>query len=620
MSRRWRSRLLATPLLAVPVVAAVLLAGCGIPEYTEVRVDGQGPAPGLPTGSGGTQTPASRLDERNNTESFVENFLQAPAVEAERAVEQVREFVAPVHRDDIRVPNPEVVLTVVRLRERPQITRAEAGIEEVALTVQQVGLLRPNGALEPLPAQEPEFTEYTFRVGSVVGEQGKFIFDPPSVLLLSEDALKSFYLQRTIYFWDTSQRAMVPDLRYLPAAVPVERRRTVLLEALISGPSSWLASAVQALPSGLRSGGNVPDTGDQLKVTLVADAAALTDERQLDRLAAQLMWSLGQGNFSNDLELTIQGQNPKVFRGADLRAMNASQALAETPERFAVYQGRVHRLSSSARSGEPVPVLTDEVNRDVVAAGFTRAGGGTYAALVVRTGDGQRLVTGAATGAGTSFDTSTRAFGAIGRPVWLKAPGDVGLVVADGGLYSFRVGTGAVEPVTIPGVDGAVQSVGVAPDGHRIALVVGGQLYVAALGRDDKVEVLPPRAVPTSLSEITQVDWVAETLVVVAGTNPDGRVTLYDVTVDGAIETRSLRDLGGASVTHLAGYPANPANQVPGALAGVGARMYVANGIPYDIFEPSEQIRLEEVEGADAAAGAESGTDDVVPSAPFFLY
>ncbi|MFY1636130.1 LpqB family beta-propeller domain-containing protein [Solwaraspora sp. WMMB335] len=608
------SRLRWSVVIAV-LATVVLLGGCGIPENTDVRVDGQGPAPGLPSGGEGAQTPASRLDERNNTETFVLNFLQAAAVEAERAVEQVREFVAPQHRADVKEPNPEVVLTVVRLRERPQITRAEAGVDEVALSVQQVGLLRPNGALEPLPAQASEFTEYTFQVGGVGGEQGKFILNPPQVLLLSEEALKTFYWQRTIYFWDTSQRALVPDLRYLPVAVPRERQRTVLLESLISGPSTWIAPAVQALPSGTRSGGNVPDTGDRVKVTLTAEAMPSNDPRQLDRLAAQLMWSLWP-DFGNDLELTIQGQSPQVYRGADLLAMNSTQALLETPERFVVYEGRVHRLRSSARAGEAVPVLTEDINKDVRTAGFTRAGGTTYAALAVAREGRQRLVVGSATAAGSSFDTISTAFDTIGRPVWLKAPNDVGLVVADGMLHSFRAGSTAIEPVTLPGLDGAVDSVGVAPDGHRIALVVAGELYVAALSRGEQVEVSPPRRVPTSLSDIAQVDWVAETLLVAAGTNPDGRVTLYDVTVDGAIETSSPRDLGGASVTHLAGYPANPVSG-----GSVGARMYVANGIAYDLFEPSEQIRLEEVEGVDpAAVEAEPEAPAGNLSAPFFLY
>ncbi|MDG4763938.1 LpqB family beta-propeller domain-containing protein [Solwaraspora sp. WMMD406] len=609
--RRWRGAVL-------PALLGVLLAaGCGIPDDTDVRVDGQGPAPGLPTGGQGAQTPASRLDERNNTEAFVLNFLQAPAVEAERAVEQVRDFVAPLNRADVKDPNPEVVLTVIRLRERPRITRTEAGVDEVSINVQQVGQLRPNGALEPLPAQEPEFTEYTFRVGSVVGESGKFILNPPPVLLLSENALRTFYWQRTIYFWDTSQRALVPDLRYLPVAVPVERQRTVLLEALISGPSNWIAPAVQALPSGTRSAGNVPDTGDRLKVSLTAEATPGNDPDQLDRLAAQLMWSL-RPDFGNDFELTIQGQSPKVYRGADLLAMNSTQALPETPERFVIHQGQVRRLRSSARSGEPIPVLTAEVNQNVVSAGFTRAGGSTFAALAVQAVDGQRLVIGSATAAGTHFEQGDRSFASIGRPVWLKAPADVGLIVADGALYSFEVNSRAVTQVALPGIEGEVQSVGVAPDGHRIALVVAGELYVAALSRGTHVEVLPPRRIPTSLLDVTQVDWVAETLLVAAGTNPDGRVTLYDITVDGAIETSSPRDLGGASVTHLAGYPANPISG-----SSVGVRMYVANGIPYDLFEPSEQIRLEEVEGIDPSATPDPVT--VVDSAnglsaPFFLY
>jgi len=613
VSTAWAPRPLVR-LLLLTVFSVAVLAGCGIPENTDVRVDGQGPAPGFPSDGEGGQTPASRLDERDNTEAFVLNYLQAAAGESERAVEQVRDFVAPQHRAEVRDPNPEVVLTVIRLRERPRITRAEAGIEDVALNVQQIGLLRPNGAVEPLTDREQEFTEYTLRVGSVVGEPGKFILTPPSILLLSEDALKTFYWQRTIYFWDTGQRTLVPDLRYLSFAVPPERHRTVLLDALLSGPSSWIAPAVQALPTGTRSVGNVPDTGDRLKISLTAEAWPSGDTAHLDRLAAQLMWSLWP-DFSNDLELTVQGQNPKIFQGANLLTHNGAQALAETPERFCVYDGTVHRLLSSAHAAEAVPALTAEINRDVVTAGFTRVGATTLAALAVQRDGAQRLAVGETTNRGASFEWADRSFSSIGRPVWLKSPGDVGLVVADGGLYVFRVGGAALTPVPIPGVGGEMRSVGVAPDGHRIAFVAGGDLYVAVLNRGERIEVSPPRRVPTSLGELTQVDWVAENLVVAAGTNTDGRVALYDITVDGAIETGAPRDLGGASVTHLAAYPVSPLGK-----STVGARMYVANGIPYDLFEPSEQLRPEEVVGVDSVAtpASENVSGDV--SAPFFLY
>lgn len=594
--------------LLLSAVLAAALGGCGIPEHSEVKVDGQGPPPGLASGQDSGQHPPERTAAQD-TETFVLNFLKAAAGEPTRAVEQVREYVAPTHREQVREPKPEVALHVVRLRERPQITRAGAGADEVTLRVQQLGLLKPTGALEP---PEARATEYTFTVGGIDGEDGKFIFNPPPQLLLSEDALSTFYLQRTVYFWDLEQRVLVPDLRYLPLAVPLERRRNELLQALISGPSTWINKVVQALPPGTKGVGNVPDTNDVLKISLTADAAPSGDARQLEKLAAQLLWSLWP-DFTKELELTIEGQSPKRFRGGDLRRYNPTDNLASTPERFCVYQGQVRRLRSSARPDDPVPLLTTGVNRNVVTAGLARDGDLVSAALVVRQGQHQRLVVGSGRGPDQArFRTVGGAFATLGRPVWLHGPERIGLVPADGRLYQFQASGGTLTPVVVPGVTGPVTSVGAAPDGHRIVLVAGGRLYVAALSRSGTVEAQPARPLPTSLHDLTSADWTSENTVVAAGLNEDGRVVLYDITVDGAIETRPPGDLGTASVSHLVAYPAGPV--VGGS---VGARMYVANDIAYDFFGPGEEIRAEEIVGVSPPPG--SNTRSSGASAPFFL-
>ncbi|PZM96590.1 MAG: hypothetical protein DIU79_04710 [Actinobacteria bacterium] len=590
---------------------SLLLAGCsGIPEHTPVRIDGQGPPPGLGSGPDFGQQPPSRT-AAHDTETFVLNFLKAAAGEPSRALEQVREYVAPGHRHQVREPKPVVTRHVVRLRERPQITRARAGADEVTLRVQQVGVLMPTGALEP---PEERATEYTFTVGGVEGEKGKFVFNPPPLLLLSEDALSAFYLQRAVYFWDLEQRVLVPDLRYLPLAVPLERRRNELLQALLSGPSSWLNKVVQALPPGTKGVGNVPDNKDVLKVNLTVDAAPLGDAHQIEKLAAQLLWSLGPDTTSV-LELTIEGQSTRTFRGADLRRYNPAFALPPTPERFCVYQGQVRRLTSSARQDEPVPLLTQGVNRNVVAAGLTRNGEFLAGALVVEREHRRQLIVGAGRDTGDArFRAVSGTYATMGRPVWIPGgSGFIGLVPADGKLYQFRSDSKTLTRVALPGVSGAVTAVGVAPDGHRIVLVAGGRLYVAALIHGTDVEVQPVRALPTSLRNITGADWTSETTLVAAGVNEDGRVVLYDITVDGAIETRPPADLGTAEVSHLVAYPAGPISG-----GSIGARMYVANGIAYDFFGPGEEIRIEEIIGATPPSGASTKSSGA--SAPFFLY
>ncbi|HEY8533620.1 MAG TPA: LpqB family beta-propeller domain-containing protein [Micromonospora sp.] len=591
------------------IAVGVALGGCsGIPENTSVRIDGQGPPPGLGSGPDSAQQPPSRT-AAHDTETFVLNFLKAAAGEPSRAVEQVRAYVAPGQRDQVREPKPVVTRHVVRLRERPQITRARAGADEVTLRVQQLGVLMPTGALEPA---EERATEYTFMVGSVEGEQGKFVFNPPPVLLLSEDALSTFYIQQAVYFWDLEQRVLVPDLRYLPLSVPLERRRTELLQALLSGPSSWLNKVVQALPLGTKGVGNVPDSKDTLKISLTVDAASPGDPLHIEKLAAQLMWSLGPDTTST-VELTIEGQGTTTFNGTDLRRYNPTFALPATPERFCIYQGRVHRLASSARVTEPVPLLTDDVNHDVVSAGFARRGDFTAAALVVARGERRQLVVGFGRDADdATFRAVGRTFATMGRPVWLNGPEPIGLVPADGQLYQFRTGRGTLTRVALPGATGAVTVVGAAPDGHRIVVVAGGRLYVAALTYGDELEVQPVRALPTSLRNITGADWTSETAIVAAGVNEDGRSVLYDITMDGAIEARPQSDLGTAQVSHLVAYPMGP---ITGG--SIGARMYVANGIAYDFFGPGEEIRTEEVIGAGATSGPARSSG---VTAPFFLY
>ncbi|GAB3945206.1 hypothetical protein GCM10027614_36610 [Micromonospora vulcania] len=146
-------------------------------------------------------------------------------------------------------------------------------------------------------------------------------------------------------------------------------------------------------------------------------------------------------------------------------------------------------------------------------------------------------------------------------------------------------------------------------DGQRVALIVGGRLYVAAVNLDGGgVSIGPPRQLVTSLTGLTAVDWGREDRLVVAGSA--GQPAIYELSVDGALETPLKTDVG-AKVNHLAAYPANGTVQLPS-----GAFMYEANGVsyrssPFDRIQP-DQVR--EIEPPPA------GIRPANPSAPFFLY
>ena len=178
-------------------------------------------------------------------------------------------------------------------------------------------------------------------------------------------------------------------------------------------------------------------------------------------------------------------------------------------------------------------------------------------------------------------------------------------MVADGGLYRFNA-QAHLTPVSL-GVSGTVTAVAASLDGHRIAVIAGGALYVSALTVDeDGVNPGPVRRLPTRLTGLSAVDWYGEDKLILAGAL--GRPAVYEVSVDGARDSR-VEDKIGARVTHLAAYPAN-------SVVPRGAAMYEANGVAYS-SGPFEQIRPEQVQGVPSpSAGDRAGN----PTAPFFLY
>ncbi|MEH1097751.1 LpqB family beta-propeller domain-containing protein [Micromonospora sp. CPCC 205561] len=595
-----RRRLLAGLLGGVLLVGA---AGCGIPQNTEVQVDGPGPAAEGAANSGSRGAPPSRA-ESGTREQFIENFLSAAAGEPDRAYQRVRQFIAPADHHRLQdKQGSEVTLTVVRLTEEPVIVNAPEKTE-VTLNVQQVGQLRTDGTLAP---PETSATTYTFELRGAPGEQGRadagfYVANPPGVLLLSVEALEEYYQSRPIYFWNSDRSRLVPDQRYLPLAVPDERRVSEVVKWLTAGPSDWLRTGVSLLPDNTRLINNATRTDGRWEVDLdMQDGKPL-----LELLATQLAWSLE--DLDGPLELKIRNQSRVVIPDLEAhRRAHPVHPLVELPKRFCVYEGAVHPLAGAGEPSGPVP-LDARGNRNVVSAGLSRAGNQILAALVVTDANRQWLSVGTGPDPVAVFARGAKGYAAMSRPVWLRSTyrgQPAGLVVADGSLYRFDTGA-QLTPVSL-NVRGPVTAVAASLDGHRIAVIAGGALYVAALILDGTgISAGPARLLPTRLTGLSAVDWYGENSLILAGSV--NRPAVYEVSVDGARESR-LEDKIGARVNHLAAYPANPTVRL-------GAAMYEANGVAYR-SGPLERIQPEQVQQVSPPqAGARTGN----PTAPFFLY
>ncbi|WP_433271032.1 LpqB family beta-propeller domain-containing protein [Micromonospora vinacea] len=590
----------------------LLGAGCGIPAASDVRVDGKG---GAATEAGvisrGSEPP-TRTASGSVNEAFVRNFLSAAAGEPDRAYERVKAFIAP--EDKIRLQDKkgsEVALNVVRLGESVYTLNSDS-TTTVKIAVQQIGVLRTNGTLAPPVATETEY-EFGVRSASFNGgvnddRAGLYVINPPNVLLLSDTALRQYYQDETIYFWSSDRTRLVPDQRYRPQAVPVERRVNEVVKWLVGGPSDWLRPGVVGLPDRTELINNATGGNGRWEVNLDMSG---DDRNGIEQLITQIAWSLG--DLSGQLELKIRNNAQPVV---DLNERRGSQALypeAASPQRFGVYDGAIHPLDFEGELSGTVP-LAPEVNRNVVSASLGLAKDRRILAAMVVTGSSKnryRLAVGAGVDPVSVLSRSGTEYSAISRPVWLRTvdsrPGR-GLVVADGQLYRFDE-TARMYPVPLNLPSAEVTAVAAALDGQRVALIVGGRLYVAAVNLDGGgVSIGPPRELVTSLNNPTAVDWGREDQLVVAGSV--GQPAIYEISVDGALETPLRTDLG-AKVTHLTAYPTNRSVRVPS-----GAYMYEANGVAYrsSPFERIEPRRVRDI------APVPAGVRPSNPSAPFFLY
>jgi len=375
------------------------------------------------------------------------------------------------------------------------------------------------------------------------------------------------------------------------------------------------------LPTGTTAPDNVPaPTNGTLTVTLSSQAVPAGDGKALDRLRRQLQWSLRGGSDPLTLELKIGHQDAGRYPDSDYLTSNPSYRLANQPERFAVYGGAIRRLTKSAQPDAPIPVLKPEDNKNISAAAMSASSTHTYAAVVVSNGKSNRLkVAVAANGQQAALKEINGLSGSLGRPVWAitadnDPAGAVGLITMNGQLYSFGPDGSPAVPVAWSSAPGPITAVSVAPDGYRVALVSGGQLYRTTLdtgGDTPSLSKIVEQILAPGFSSVAAVAWSSETYFAVAGVRDDSqRYAVVDVTVDGAVRYTRLDDVGKAAITHLTAYPSNPVTKGDNA----DNESYETAGVAWDVLTAPEKIGLDSLAGPTPSPPA-----GAAPTAPFFL-
>ncbi|MEV4345136.1 LpqB family beta-propeller domain-containing protein [Actinoplanes sp. NPDC049596] len=600
-------------LLGVVALAVLVPGGCGIPDRSEVTVIGDGRSAGVSVGDEGSPPPQYTREDADNPKELIQYYLQAAAGDPETALARVKAFLAPdaaaeFNSDEVRVVRESV--SILYSPTRPDVT----------ITEQQVGTLTSNGELEPVdgPA-DPQ--PYNFRVGQLDGKPGYWILAAPQPMLLSVDALNAFYTRRAIYFWNKDNTSLVPDLRYMPRSTPAVQQPTTILQWLAAGPSDWLRDAVSSLPQGTAVADNIPAISNEtLQINLTAQTIpAGSDAGAMDRLRRQLQWSL-YPLAPRTLEIKIGRQDPVSVKDGDYKDSNLAFRLADAPERFVVFGGTVRRLKETPHADDPIPVLKDAANRGIGTVAFSASPTHTFAAAVTGSGANQRLrVASAPAGQQADLKVVNGPKGSLGQPVWAQvgvgkdATGAVGLITAGGRLYSFGADGKPAQQVEWQGDPGQITAISVAPDGRRVVLISGGRLYRTVLNSsaDGVAMSKPEQVLPANLKSVTAVAWSSQTYLAVAGIRTDNdRVSVIDMTVDGAISSTKLGDIGAEPVSYLAAYPENPISGTETS----DSESYVAGGEAWDVFSEATPITR-----ANLAGPAVNAPATVKPTAPLFL-
>jgi Lipoprotein LpqB beta-propeller domain/Sporulation and spore germination len=494
-------------------LAVVLISGCaGIPTSGPV-VEGESVPEQLPVSVGFVANPPA--PSASETE-IVQGYLEAMA-SYEPGYPTAAQFLTP---DAESAWDPATAMTIYTVSP----TVSQTGPRSVRLTMSVEAVIAPDVGFERRAPVTT--TEIDLALDQVDGEWR--IVNPPTGLLISDQDFASEFREYNTYYFDPEFEVLVPDPVYIPIQGNVPK---LLTEALLRGPSRWLAPAVRtAFPDGTELGLPVTVEAGQAQVELTAEAAGGTPEEQREQITAQLAWTLDQ----------VDGVQQVVVRADGLPLTDAS-ATAGPGDSFPELDPR------RPLSGDLYAVSESGV---VVGAELTPVAGplGEFpgarelavdprvarAAVVDPTGtqllwaplDRDTTVSELATGSNlvsVSWDRTGL--------VWTvdRAAGGSTVIVSEPGAA----------PVTVPTPSGLVgRDIGdlaVSPDGSRIALLLGGDVQVGIVVRGDTgVGIEGMRPVQIGDRVVTAVGWSTTTELAVLAEEPGDTTEPFRVSLGGS--------------------------------------------------------------------------------------
>ncbi|WP_021600370.1 LpqB family beta-propeller domain-containing protein [Actinomadura welshii] len=197
---------------------------------------------------------------------------------------------------------PFVTVLASRITD-PHVIKSSGGQATVRVTGEELGTITADGQYTASPKNLDatfQLTKTPQGVWRITGLPG----DDKAGLLLTKDDVERAMRTVNLYFFAPDRRTLVPNGIFLPV-VNRQTLPTQLVQALLTGPTSWLTGAVQtAFPEGTRLRHGVRIEKDVATVDLSRQARG----GDIDRMSAQLAWTMRQLSEIKSLRLRIDGE------------------------------------------------------------------------------------------------------------------------------------------------------------------------------------------------------------------------------------------------------------------------------------------------------------------------
>ena len=547
--RRMRARP-ALAVLAVLVVTALSTAGC-------VSMPNGGPVQSLPVTQGpeAQSNPYVQIQPQPpragwSPKQIVQGFLTASAsfgtyggvalkylTPQEQQVWNHPTWSAVVYKNGPDVANPvypaaaktastaSTAKTANTAKPTPTTTRTTPPTPTTA-SVQITGTiqatLRGNGSLSvpsaSAAAGSSSDTPPPFQLVRVAGGQWRISFAPPEVLLTA-DSFANDYQLRNLYFFDPTSTYLVPDPIYVPLRAPGDLMNG-LVQDLITPPNDWLSGGATrtAFPAGTKISQVTVES--VTAVVNLSGSIAKASNQVMQQVSSQLLWTLagagqggpaGQGVKSVTVEQNGHPWFPPGSQGNPVVQMQGTKKPATGAGLTSYYyvDSAGYLTTRQGTSGKPAQL-------EQIGTGYTQVAvspDGRYLAAL----HGSTLYTGLVGGplakrnsgyAAISWDGNDDLWASLGAQVVMFRV-TVSLRQQPGQLTSVPVAVSenGVKLVSVP-----FTALRVAPDGVRVALVIGGsELTFGAIsgqqGPNPQITLSQVQLSPLGATEFSGLTW-----------------------------------------------------------------------------------------------------------------